>query len=154
MCPGASQALVRFKRSKKWWLAHDEKPMKLPKLTRNNYENWAWLVKMALTMRSLWEVVDPKSTKENAEKDGKAMFLIAATLPADLTSLVKREETAREVWSSIRHRYAKSKAVNRLRLHGEFYNFTMDDFSPTTADAEEFGIDPDRISLSWEEDRR
>jgi hypothetical protein len=102
--------------------------LRVPVLIKTNYD--AWVVKMKLLMRGVWDVVDP-STKEHAsdeEKDSMAMAIISMGLGDEMLMQVAEKESAFEMWTALCSMHMGAERAKKAKvqtLRWELENLCM-----------------------------
>jgi len=114
----------------------------IPRLTKQNYDQWCIQYKVLLRSQELWELVedgyiDPESTGEEAaisnserqtlresrKKDNKALFTIYQRLDEATLEMVAPAKTSKKAWEMLNKTYngvEKTKKVRLQALRGDF----------------------------------
>lgn len=95
-----------------------------PKLNKNNYVSWKFLMKTLLEHEQAWDVVSkPKPEGQNAQQlvqwknlDCKARTSIVQGIELNQLRFVKKAETAREMWLNLQTYHEKATAGNQATL--------------------------------------
>jgi hypothetical protein len=71
----------------------------LPVLTKNNYIEWAMLMKVKLKARRLWVAV--KKGEPDPQEDMMALDTLVSTVPQEMVVTVAEKKTTKEAWDAI-----------------------------------------------------
>ncbi|XP_022846386.1 uncharacterized protein LOC111369135 [Olea europaea var. sylvestris] len=107
----------------------------LPRLTKENYENWSIQMKVLLASQDLWDMVEKGYTeptskadedvlsaaekatlKEARKKDQKALYLIYQTVDEGNFEKIASITNAREAWDALRNSFRGIEKTMRIRL--------------------------------------
>ncbi|CAN6275230.1 unnamed protein product [Urochloa humidicola] len=70
-----------------------------PALTKNNYSDWALLMKVKLKARGLWTAVDAGGV--DPQEDMMALDALCSAVPTEMVSTIADKATAKEAWDAI-----------------------------------------------------
>jgi hypothetical protein len=70
-----------------------------PALTKNNYSNWAVLMKVKLKARALWSVIEDGGTDQQEEM--MVLDALCVAVPPEMMLAIAKMETAKEAWDAI-----------------------------------------------------
>lgn len=107
-----------------------------PMLTATNYNVWAVRMKLALKVHKVWEAIEEETA--STEKNDLALALLCQSIPESLVLQVSELKQAKQVWESIKTRYAGAERVKEARLQtlmSEFDRLKMKE----TESIDEFG---------------
>lgn len=96
-----------------------EQRFSMPKLTNHNYQVWKFKMEMLLVREELWQVISEEKpepvTPEWTRADTKARATIGLCIDDSQTSLVRRCETAKDAWKSLKDYHDKGSEVYLLK---------------------------------------
>ena len=86
-----------------------------PVLTKTNYSDWVWLMKVKLKAHQLWRAivvgdVDPHD-------DMMALNALCSAMPSELATVISDKDTAKEVWDAIKTMRVGSCCMNSSLPH-------------------------------------
>jgi len=118
----------------------------IPKLTKENFENWSIQMKALLGLQELLDFVEKgynepldenslsqankNALKEARKNDKKALFLIYQALDENTFEKVSMAKTSKEAWENLQKCFKGVEKVQRIRLQtlrGEFESLQMKD---------------------------
>ena len=77
-------------------------PANYPVLTKTNYNDWAFLMKIKLEAKCLWDAIEPSGVAIEHHVDRMALDAICSAVPSEMISTLAVKEFAKEAWESIR----------------------------------------------------
>jgi hypothetical protein len=89
-------------------------PANYPILTKMNYNDWSFLMKIKLEARSLWAAVDKGDAK--FQVDRMALNAICSAVPADMIATLVVKPTAKEAWDCIKTMCIGNDRVRKATL--------------------------------------
>lgn len=102
---------------------------------RENYNDWAFAMKMYLRHEDLWHAVegypeeDGTSTAVKVRKDQKALTKICLMVQPACYTHVMSAETAKEAWDSLRKTFDDSGLTNRVTLLRSLWNIRLENYN-------------------------
>ena len=119
----------------------------IPKLTRDNFDNWCIRMKAFLGSQECIEIVDygydePESReaeealqeaqkqvlRNNRKKDNKAKTIIYQGLDEATFGIISSAEKSKDIWEALQHKYKGADRIKKIRLQslrGEFEALQM-----------------------------
>jgi gag-polypeptide of LTR copia-type len=94
--------------------------LRITKLNNANYQMWKYKVELLLTREDTWDAVandapDP-ITAEWRAKDRRAWATIGLLLEDNQLHLVRKQETAKDIWTALQRYHEKSTLSNKASL--------------------------------------
>lgn len=108
-------------------------PIKVDKLTADNFYVWKQKIKLVLSFRELDEFIDANVAPPTSEpdlrswtsKDNKAMAIIGLSLSDSHLEHVGEVKSALEMWKTIMDIFERHTLLNKLNARRKFYTATM-----------------------------
>lgn len=119
----------------------------IPKLTRDNFDNWCIRMKAFLGSQECIEIVDygydePESReaeealeeaqkqvlRSNRKKDNKAKTIIYQGLDEATFEIISSAEKSKDIWEALQQKYKGADRIKKIRLQslrGEFESLQM-----------------------------
>lgn len=82
-----------------------------PLLTKRNYTEWAFLMKIEMKARDLWGAIEPGSV--SVQEDCLALDVITSVVPADMVVSLAVKDTALEACNTVKSMRVGSDAVQK-----------------------------------------
>jgi hypothetical protein len=107
-----------------------------PLLTKMNYTEWTFIMKIELQATNLWEAIEPGDV--TLQEDRMTLDAITSAVPQEMLASLVVKATAAEAWEAVRSLLIGSETVQnaraqRLRMEFESIRFkegeTVDDFT-------------------------
>lgn len=89
------------------------------RLNNDNWQSWSFRMRMLLIREELWRVIDeeePEDDEDWSRDDQRAMATIGLCLEESQYSIIKKKETAKEVWEALRTYHEKPNMTSRVSL--------------------------------------
>ena len=103
--------------------------LRITKLNNTNYQTWKFKLELLLTKEDLWETTtqDPPDpvTDDWRTKDRKARANIGLLLEDNQLHLVRKETTAKGMWTSLQRYHEKSTLSNKVSLLRRICNLKL-----------------------------
>ncbi|XP_026451162.1 uncharacterized protein LOC113351381 [Papaver somniferum] len=125
-------------------MASEMFPFHVPKLTKDNYENWSIQMKALLGSQDAWEIVEkgyvepddeaalPQNEKDalriSRKRDKKALYLIYQGMDESSFEKISRAANAKKAWEILQNSFKGVDKVKKVRLQtlrGEFESLSM-----------------------------
>jgi hypothetical protein len=100
--------------------------MMFPVLTKNNYTEWAMLMRVKLKARGLWVTLE--KGEANPHEDMMAMDALLSAVPPEKVATVAEKKTAKEAWDVIATMHMGDDRVKKAvtqQLHSQFDRATF-----------------------------
>lgn len=81
-----------------------------PLLSETNYTVWTIRMEVALKVHRVWETIDPGEDKDG-DKNNMAKTLLFQSIPGSMILQVRKLDTAKEVWDTIKTRHMGADRV-------------------------------------------
>ena len=120
-----------FCRRATFWrqMADTAATLRITKLNGTNYQTWKFKLELLLTKEDLWDTTteDPPDpvTDEWRTKDRKARANIGLLLEDNQLHLVRKETTAKGMWTSLQRYHEKSTLSNKVSLLRRICNLKL-----------------------------
>lgn len=107
----------------------DNTLLRIAKLNNNNYQTWKFKVELLLTKEELWNVVSDEPpdpvTQQWRSKDQKAKANIGLLLEDNQLHLVRKQTTAKGMWTALQSYHQKSTLSNKVNLLKKLCNLKL-----------------------------
>ena len=110
------------------------------KLNGNNYVKWSDDIEAILTLKDLWEFVDPDhkedkdpkkdkdgqevAVKVDPQKDKKARAILMLSVQTHLQGVIRKAESARAAWKSLRDVYQAQSTARQMSLKRQLHSLS------------------------------
>jgi len=128
-----------------------ESSNKIAKLSDENYNRWSYEMEMVLRSKGLWKYCVVKDEEEKGQErevdyeegDSKARGTIALCVEQKFYDVIRKKESAREVWMALKDYFVETKTATKIQLKAKFYTMIM-------GDKENLVQYVDRVKEVWE----
>ncbi|CAO2045564.1 unnamed protein product [Urochloa humidicola] len=84
-----------------------------PMLTKENYTEWALIMKIKMKARNLWNAIEPGGV--GLQEDCLALDAITSAVPSDMVASLAVKDTALEAWNAVKSTRVGSDAVRKTK---------------------------------------
>lgn len=111
-------------------------PTNWPLLTKQNYTEWALIMKIKMQARNLWDAIEPGGV--SLQEDRMALDAITSAVPQEMVATLGMKDTTTEAWEAVKSMRIGSESVRKTkaqRLRREFESIrfnngeSVDDFT-------------------------